>query len=122
VEALVKAYTSAWREADPVKREKLLADVWAPNGVYADSQAEVKGYQKLAEYMGLIEQLMPSQRIRELSKIENHHGTFRFAWRSVMPDGTLVDEGMDFGEVDKNGRIRRLVVFNGPLMPVPKAK
>jgi hypothetical protein len=29
---------------------------------------------------------------------------------------------MDFGEVDKNGRIRRLVVFNGPLMPVPKAK
>ena len=122
VEALVKGHTSAWREADPVKREKLLAEVWAPNGVYVHGQGEIKGRQKLAEYMGLVEQLMPSQRIREISKVESHHGTFRYAWRSVMPDGPLVDEGTGFGEVDKNGRIRRLVVFDGPLVPVSKAK
>ena len=122
VEALVKGYISAWRETDPVKREKLLADVWAPNGVYADGQSQVKGPQQLAEYIGLVGQLAPSDRITEISKVESHHGTFRFAWRSVMPDGTLLDEGMDFGEVDKYGRIRRLVVFQGPLAPVSKAK
>lgn len=122
VEALVKGYTSAWREADPVKREKLLAEVWALDGVYTDGQSKVKGRQKVAEYIGLVGQLAPSSRITELSKVESHHGTFRFAWRAVMPDGTLYDEGMDFGEVDKNGRISRLVVFQGPLVPVSKAK
>jgi hypothetical protein len=117
MDALVKDYFLAWREADPVKREKLLAKVWAPDGVYLSSQTEVKGRQKLGEYMGLVWQIAPSHRVIETSTVEIHHSTFRYAWRAVLPDGTLVDEGMDFGEIDKNGRIRRLVVFFGPSNP-----
>lgn len=122
VAALVKGYTGAWREADPVKREQLLAQVWAPDGVYTDSQAEVKGRQKLVEHIGMARQLTPSSSHLELSPVESHHGRFRFAWRSVMPDGTLSNEGMDFGELDQHGRIRRLAVFFGPLTPVPQTK
>ncbi len=122
VEALVKAYIAAWQETDYLKREKLLTQIWAPNGIYLDSQSEVKGRQKLVEYMGLVMQMNPSNRRVELSNIESHHGTFRFAWRSVMPDGTVLNEGMDFGEVDNNGRIRRLVIFIGPLLPKAESK
>ena len=122
VETLVKGYLAAWRESDHLKREKLLAEVWAPNGVYTDSQAEVKGRQKVVEHIGLAMQVVPSNRIVEVSNVESHHGTFRFAWRSVMPDGTVLNEGMDFGEVDSKGRIRRLAVFFGPLVPKPEVK
>ena len=61
VEALVKGYLAAWRESDHLKREKLLAEVWAPNGVYIDPQAEVKGRQKVVEHIGLAMQLAAIQ-------------------------------------------------------------
>lgn len=122
IDALVKTYTQAWRETDVVKREKLLEKIWAPNGIYIDSQSTIKGRQKLSEYMGLVMQMNPSNRTVELSTVESRDGVFRFAWRSVMPDGTVHNEGMDFGELDGNGRIRRLVIFFGALTPKSEAK
>jgi hypothetical protein len=43
----------------------------------------------------------------------------RFSWRLIQPDGTAI-EGMDFGELDGDGRIKRIVGFFGPFTPLDR--
>jgi hypothetical protein len=42
----------------------------------------------------------------------------RFAWILFRGDGTQWTQGMDFGELAADGRIRRIVGFFGPLPTV----
>jgi hypothetical protein len=48
-----------------------------------------------------------------------HHERFRFGWKMVVADGSTALEGMDFGELDEKGQIRRITGFFGPLGPRP---
>ena len=41
----------------------------------------------------------------------------RFGWRIVRDGGEQVSEGTDFGELDDDGRLRRIVGFFGALRP-----
>ena len=46
--------------------------------------------------------------------MDAHHGKLRFRWRLVGADGTLVTEGMDYGELADDGQIQRIVGLFGP--------
>ena len=46
--------------------------------------------------------------------VDEHHGLLRFAWSIAGPDGPVM-EGMEFGELAEDGRLRRIVGFFGPL-------
>ena len=46
-----------------------------------------------------------------------HHGFFRFAWRTDWNDGRDPVQGTDFGELDASGKVRRLVSFTTPADP-----
>lgn len=48
-----------------------------------------------------------------------HHDKLRFAWKWVADDGTVSMEGMDFGELTQDNRLRRIVGFFGPTTPRP---
>ena len=49
------------------------------------------------------------------SGIDSHHGKFRFTWRMVLADGKVFLEGIDFGELNSDGKLHRIVGFFGPL-------
>jgi hypothetical protein len=44
-----------------------------------------------------------------------HHEKFRFTWRMVLADGKVFLEGIDFGELNSDGKLHRIVGFFGPL-------
>jgi hypothetical protein len=44
---------------------------------------------------------------------EEHHGYVRFRWETRWNDGRDPLFGEDFAELDSEGRIERLVSFNG---------
>ena len=42
-----------------------------------------------------------------------HHEMLRFSWQMIGGEGTVLLEGMDFGEVGSDGRLQRIVGFFG---------
>ena len=124
LEATVRDYCAAWGEKDESKRRELLNRVWATNGVYTDPMSRAAGRAKLAELIANVMNREPfvGARIVPTSAVDSHHGAFRFSWKVVLADGKTALEGLDAGEVDKHGRIRRLVGFFGPLKPAAETQ
>ena len=114
---IVTAYCAAWNETDEAKRTALLERSWADDGVYGDPTATVEGRAALIAHIGGFQSMMPGHTIDIESGVDTYGTVFRFAW--VMRNGGDVAlEGIDFGELAADGRIRRIVGFFGPFPPL----
>ncbi|MEM1245913.1 MAG: nuclear transport factor 2 family protein [Acidobacteriota bacterium] len=122
-EEAVALYGAAWAEADPAKRRALLEKAWAEDGVYTDPSAEVKGRDALHEHIGAFLDQGTGASLVLTSKVDSHHGhRLRFSWSMVSKDGQTVATGIDYGEVDDDGRLRLIVGFFGPFQPVDETR
>ena len=109
----VTTYGAAWNEPDAGKRAALLDRAWADDGVYLDPTARAEGRDALTTHIAGFQSMMPGHTIDMTSGVDAHDGTFRFAWVMRNADGVAL-EGMDYGELDDDGRITRIVGFFGP--------
>ena len=117
INEIVAAYGAAWNETDTAKRTALLEQSWADDGVYNDPTAIVNGRAALIDHIGGFHTMMPGNTIDMASAVDSYNDVFRFAW--VMRKGNEVAvEGVDFGELAPDGRIRRIVGFFGPFPPL----
>jgi SnoaL-like domain len=110
-------YCAAWSESDVPKRTQMLKKTWATQGTYTDPTAQVEGREALIVHIGKFLEQYPGAQIVVSSAIDAHHERFRFGWKMLAADGSTALEGMDFGEVDEKGQIRRITGFFGPLGP-----
>ncbi|MGY1639942.1 nuclear transport factor 2 family protein [Geodermatophilus sp. SYSU D00703] len=111
----VERYAAAWGETDAAARRTLLESCWAEDGVYCDPLNRVEGRDALSAMIGSFHDGNPGARIDVVSGVDQHDGYLRFAWRMSAPDGSVALEGIDFGELDGAGALRRIVGFFGPL-------
>jgi hypothetical protein len=51
------------------------------------------------------------------SGVDRHNNLERYTWKIVDPSGNQVMEGLDVAERDDSGRLRRVLMFHGPLPP-----
>jgi hypothetical protein len=116
-EAAVVAYCSAWNTVDRAERDRLLAQVWAADGVYSDPNPTlVKGRAALSNEIAALQRRHPGAKFR-CSAPQTHHGAMRTTWAYLNPDGSEIEHGMDFSELAADGRIRRVVGFFGDPPP-----
>jgi hypothetical protein len=115
----VADYMAAWAETDHAKRRAVLERCWAPDGVYLDPLGRAEGRDGFAEHIGGFHERFPGHRLEVSSGVDEHDGYLRFAWMMRDPDGAVVLEGVDFGELDADGAIRSIVGFFGPWPPLP---
>ena len=111
---IVNVYVAAWNEPDEGKRRQLLERAWTDEGTYTDPQSSAAGRDALVALIGAFRQRFQGARTELRSTVDEHHGLLRFAWSIVGPGGPVM-EGMDFGELAEDGRLRRIVGFFGPL-------
>jgi hypothetical protein len=112
-DSAVVVYCAAWNTDDRAKRDRLLAQVWTPDGVYSDpSPTLATGRAALSDTIGALQRRYPGARFR-CSAPQTHHGFMRATWVLLRPDKTEVTRGMDFYELAGDGRIRRVVGFFG---------
>jgi hypothetical protein len=116
----VAAYAAAWNEPDIAARRQLLEKAWATAGTYTDPTIHLEGRDALVQHISGFLKGLPGARIAPTSRTDLHHGQLRFTWRIVKADGSTLSEGMDFGELDADGRIRRIVGFFGPFSPLDR--
>ena len=122
----VDLYGSAWREPDEAKRRGILEKAWAEDGVYTDPTAYVDGREALVQHIGSFlsgRSAGSGPSIQIDSSVDVHHDKFlRFAWKMVALDGeTVLSPGMDYGELDEDGRLKLIVGFFGPFPPVAES-
>lgn len=109
--SVVSRYCSAWSTADPAERKLVVAEVWAEQGEYLDSQpVHVTGREALDAEIVKFQQQFPGAHFR-CDAVRAHHGFVGYTWSMVMVDGTERFKGMDFGEIDSAGRLVRIVSF-----------
>jgi hypothetical protein len=116
---VVALYGSAWNTTDEAARRRALERAWADAGVYSDPTARVEGREALVAHIGGFQAQMPGARLELTSGVDEHHGALRFTWTLRASDGSTVTEGIDFGELAGDGRLRRITGFFGP--PAPAA-
>jgi len=122
----VDLYGSAWGEPDEAKRRAILEKAWAEDGVYTDPTAYVAGREALVQHIGGFQAGRSSgsgPSIQVDSSVDVHHDKFlRFAWKMVAADGkTVLSPGMDYGELDEDGRLKLIVGFFGPFPAIAES-
>ena len=109
----VLEYVSAWNEPDAATRLKILERCWADDAAYIDPNVDLRGRSALCEHISKMQAKRPGARIEMLSGVDLHHHVVRFLWRLVRADGSFGETSIDFGEVDANGRLTKIVGFFG---------
>ncbi len=115
----IEQWGAAWQETDEKKRMQIIERMFAEDGIYTDPTSEVIGREALSAHIAA-SQAQPSENTLEMSSaVDSHHGIrLRFAWELKSPDGKVLMEGMDYGELDEDGRIKLIVGFFGPFPPL----
>lgn len=116
VEVLVDSYCQGWSDPDPLVRERLIRETLVPTATYADPRTDILSVEQLLFHISKIVTSRPGATVKRTSNVDVHHNFARFSWHVLLSDGTNLPEGIDFIELEDDGkRIRRIVGFFGPL-------
>ena len=122
IEAIVQAYGAAWADVGKSERRRLLDFAWSERGIYQDPTVEIVGRDALEAHIAEFQKRSPDSKIALTSRAQYHHGRVHFTWAVIRADGTTTLEGRDFGELDSEGRLCRIVGFFGPPPPLMASK
>ena len=118
VNDIVDAYGAAWNEPDEDRRRQLLEKSVTDDGTLVDAERAIVGRDALVDLIGAFQEQKPWARMEFTSEPEEHHGSLRITW-ALVRNGARVEEGVDFGELAEDGRLRKIVSFFG-LLPFGK--
>jgi hypothetical protein len=105
---------AAWNESDPVRVREHLRSCLAADVVFVDPSTVVRGFDAFEANIHAFRKRWPGATCVRTSAIDSHHNVHRYHWRIEERARTLV-EGFDVVETDREGRVRRVLGFFGPL-------
>ena len=111
----LNAYGRAWNEPDRAERVRLLAGALADGCRYTDSGFDAAGAEGIADVIDAYHERLAEFVIRPTSVVDGHHDVIRFTWAyTATENGEKVEvDGADTILLDDDGRLRRIVVFDG---------
>ena len=107
---IVDVYCAAWNAPDPQRRRELLEQSVPVTVRYTDRGVDVTGLDALADHLGAVLERRPGAQVLRTSEVDAHHAVARFD-RHVVRDGSELVRGVDFVDVDADGRLARVVGF-----------
>jgi hypothetical protein len=115
--ATIDAHLAAYGEPDAASRATQVAAIWSVDGELIDPPIDGRGHDGIAALGDIIQAHYAGQRFRRTSTVDAHHGTARYAWALVAPDGSTTLSGLDVAEFAADGTLARVVGFFGELTP-----
>ena len=113
---VLAAYDSAWNQPDQATRAQLLARSLAENAELVDpTSGRFKGRHAINERIAGFSRRFPGARLTLTSGVDEHNGFARYAWAINAADGAVILEGIDIVERADDNRLRRVIMFFGPL-------
>jgi hypothetical protein len=111
----IDTYLAAWGEPDETRRAALIDQAWAVDGRLIDPPLVGEDHDGISEMAKTMQSLYPGHTFRRTSGIDAHHEHLRFSWELVGPDGAVVLNGIDVGDLADDGRLQRITGFFGDL-------
>ena len=108
---LIERYFAMWNETDAGRRRELIARTWTEDARYIDPMLEGEGQGGIDAMVAAVHARFPGYRFRRTSDIDLHHDSVRFAWALAPEDGPDFADGVDFGVVAQDGRLRAITGF-----------
>ncbi len=101
---------------DDHERAQRLAEHVTVDFVYVSPDAVYDGVGGLGDAFSHYRQDVLPSHLERTSDVDIHHAYFRYAWRRARSGQTTM-EGWSFGMLNEEGKITRIVSFNGLLPP-----
>ncbi|SHH95495.1 hypothetical protein [Ferrimonas marina] len=100
-------YIAAYNAAELADKRALLSDSFSPDGRFVSSGQDLD----FAGVLAMTEQFHQGYRMEIEGPVRAHNGYVSFRWRYQRLDGSESWSGIDFCELDEQGRFRTVVVF-----------
>src|SRR6478609_6101285 len=113
IESMIDRHLAAYCDPDAARRAEAIREIWTANGRLVDPPLEARGHQGIADQAATLLSQFPQHSFERSTAVDAHHNFLRYGWRLRGPDGTAVLEGVDFAELDVDGRLARVVGFFG---------
>jgi hypothetical protein len=111
----IDTYLEAYGEADATTRRTLIERAWAPDGELVDPPMNASGHDAIDAMFAAVQDSFPGHRFRRASGVDEHHGSARYRWELVAPDGAVALSGLDVASFEDTGRLARVIGFFGDL-------
>jgi hypothetical protein len=111
--ATVDANLAAYGEPDAARRADLIAQAWAADGHLIDPPFDARGHDGIDAMFVAAQGMFPAHSFRRTTVVDAHHDRARYGWELVAPDGAVALTGVDFAQVDGDGRLRTVTGFFG---------
>jgi hypothetical protein len=112
---LVKDYIAMWNETDADRRRDLVARTVTDDADYVDPVMEGSGIDGIATMIGAAQSQFPGHRFTLIAGPEAHHDRLRFTWSLAADGAPPVAIGVDFVNLDDDGRMRTITGFLEPV-------
>ena len=115
LDQLVNDWIRLWNEPD-VDAVRLQLEMIADRGIVCFSPTvETHGFDQWLSALQVYRKMVPQQAVlRRTSAIDSHHSFHRYAWDVTIGDKQLF-VGLTVAEVNTEGRLVRVIGFNGKL-------
>lgn len=114
---VLAAYDAAWNEADGAERTRLLERSLTEDAELVDPTGRFAGRRAIDDRIAGFGRRFPGARVTITSGVDEHNGFARYAWSITAAGGETILAGIDVVERSGDGRLRRVVMFFGPLPP-----
>lgn len=104
------SYTSAWKEVSPEGKAAALQRSVLPTCVYQDPLTIVKGHDELITYMLSFHQQVPGGHFMTTWFL-THHDVSIAKWNMVSGDGTVIGDGISYGQYNEQGLLVSMTGF-----------
>ena len=111
----IDTYFEAWNATDDAERRILIERCLTNDVELIDENGRFSGHDGLGALMAKFHQAVPGGRIVKTSGFDEFEGITRYSWDVVDADGNTKSGGLDVVEQGADGRLRRIVMFHGPL-------
>lgn len=121
LEQMVDAHLAAYSEPDADRRLAAIRAIWNLEGRLVDPPIESSGHAGISDQAAALQAQFPGHRFERSTALDLHHHFVRYGWRLLDPAGRPVLAGVDFMDLDVDGRIGRVVGFFGDPPPAAQA-
>lgn len=105
-----EAYAAIWKLEGPEAKRAACAEHLDPACVYTDPLTRREGFEPLIEYMVEFHQQVPGGHF-VTTGFRSHNGRSVATWNMVGGDGTVLGDGISYGEYAPSGKLRVMTGF-----------
>ncbi len=105
-----ETYTAAWKATTAEEKQALFRKSLNTECVYTDPLTQARGWDELLRYMLEFHQQVPGGHFNT-TEFMTHHNRSIAKWEMKNANGTVIGDGVSYGEYDDGGRLLVMTGF-----------